>query len=69
MQKENKLYLGDCLDILPQIETDSIDAIVTDPPYGLKFMNNKREQTSEHRGDKFVGTNKQTALASLLIIR
>jgi site-specific DNA-methyltransferase (adenine-specific) len=41
MQKENKLYLGDCLEIMPQFETDSIDAIVTDPPYGLKFMNNK----------------------------
>jgi site-specific DNA-methyltransferase (adenine-specific) len=41
MQKENKLYLGDCLNVLPQFETDSIDAIITDPPYGLKFMNNK----------------------------
>jgi site-specific DNA-methyltransferase (adenine-specific) len=38
MQKENKLYLGDCLDVLPEIETDSIDAIVTDPPYGISFM-------------------------------
>jgi site-specific DNA-methyltransferase (adenine-specific) len=41
MQKESKLYLGDCLEIMPQFETDSIDAIVTDPPYGLKFMNKK----------------------------
>jgi site-specific DNA-methyltransferase (adenine-specific) len=31
------LYLGDCLDILPQLETGSVDAVVTDPPYpGLK---------------------------------
>lgn len=41
MQKENKLYLGDCLEIMPTIEINSIDAVVTDPPYGLKFMNHK----------------------------
>jgi DNA modification methylase len=29
------LYLGDCLDILPTLPDTSIDAIVTDPPYGL----------------------------------
>ena len=32
------LYLGDCLEILPTLEADSIDAVVTDPPYGLSFM-------------------------------
>lgn len=29
---------GDCLDVLADLEPDSIDAIVTDPPYGLGFM-------------------------------
>lgn len=28
-----KLYLGDCLDILPTLESYSIDAIITDLPY------------------------------------
>ena len=32
------LYLGDCRDILPTLPENSIDAIVTDPPYGLGFM-------------------------------
>ena len=32
------LHLGDCLDVLRTLEADSIDAIVTDPPYGLGFM-------------------------------
>jgi len=27
------IYLGDCLDIMPQLENDSFDAVVTDPPY------------------------------------
>jgi len=34
----NLLLHGDCLDILPTLEENSIDAIVTDPPYGLSFM-------------------------------
>ena len=32
------IYQGDCLDILPTLEANSIDSTVTDPPYGLSFM-------------------------------
>lgn len=32
------LVQGDCLDVLRQLEADSVDAVVTDPPYGLSFM-------------------------------
>jgi len=35
------IYQGDCLDILPTLEANSIDSIVTDPPYGLSFMGKK----------------------------
>jgi len=31
------LYLGDCLDILPTLGAGSVDAVVTDPPYGVDF--------------------------------
>ena len=33
-----KLLLGDCLEKLKELEDNSIDSIVTDPPYGLSFM-------------------------------
>jgi DNA modification methylase len=33
------LYTGKCLDYLKTMPSDSIDSVVTDPPYGLKFMN------------------------------
>lgn len=29
------LYLGDCLEILPTL--DKVDAVVTDPPYGVRY--------------------------------
>ena len=32
------LYCGDCLDILPTLAANSVDTIITDPPYGLSFM-------------------------------
>lgn len=35
------LYLGDCLDVLPLI--DKVDAVITDPPYGMSFQSNYRQ--------------------------
>lgn len=32
------LHHGDCLEVMRGIDADSIDSIVTDPPYGLSFM-------------------------------
>jgi len=36
-----KLMLGDCLDRLKELDDNSVDSIVTDPPYGLSFMGKK----------------------------
>ena len=36
-----ELYNEKCLDALKTMESNSIDAVVTDPPYGLKFMGKK----------------------------
>jgi hypothetical protein len=33
-----ELHHGDCLDVLKTLADCSVDAIVTDPPYGLSFM-------------------------------
>ena len=35
------LYLGDCLEVLRGMAENSVDSIVTDPPYGLSFMGKK----------------------------
>lgn len=36
-----QLHHGNCIDVLRTMNDNSIDAIVTDPPYGLKFMGRK----------------------------
>lgn len=33
-----ELHLGDCLDVLCLMPDNSVDSIVTDPPYGIGFM-------------------------------
>jgi len=37
----NDLIRGDCLEVLKGMCDNSVDAVVTDPPYGLKFMGKK----------------------------
>lgn len=32
------IHIGDCLEVLKDITDNSIDSIVTDPPYGISFM-------------------------------
>lgn len=33
-----ELHLGDCLEIMRAIPDNSVDSVVTDPPYGIRFM-------------------------------
>jgi len=32
---DSVLYLGDCLEVMPTL--DKVDAVVTDPPYGMNL--------------------------------
>jgi DNA modification methylase len=34
-----RLINADCRDALTEIQTDSIDCVITDPPYGISFLN------------------------------
>ena len=57
---ENKgiqLYLGDCLDVLPTLGVGSVDAVVTDPPWGIgfdcdytRFSGGLADNRNHHRG-------------------
>ena len=40
------LYLGDCIEVMHTFGDGSIDAIVTDPPYGLGFMGKEWDSTA-----------------------
>jgi len=40
-----RLILGDCLEVMPHLER--VDAVVTDPPYGIGFKYNSHKDTPE----------------------
>lgn len=50
MLDTNKIYLGDCIKLMKNIEDDSIDLIIADPPYGIDkdFGINQRWNLDEH---------------------
>ena len=41
MSLSTSLITGDCLESMAAMDPDSVDAVVTDPPYGLGFMGKK----------------------------
>jgi site-specific DNA-methyltransferase (adenine-specific) len=43
------LRLGDCLEVLKTIPDNSIDSVVTDPPYGIGFMNKEWDSPQKHQ--------------------
>jgi len=52
---------GDCIEVMKAMKPNSVDAIVTDPPYGLEFMGKEWDKfrvddtgTNRHRG-KYAG--------------
>ncbi len=45
LKADSMIYTGDCLEELKKIPGDSIDAIVTDPPYELGFMGKSWDST------------------------
>lgn len=42
---------GDCLDVLRGLDAASIDAVVTDPPYGLEFMGKEWDKIDTRQPD------------------
>lgn len=44
-----EVITGDCLDVLRKMEPDSVDAIITDPPYGIDYQSAWRTDSADWR--------------------
>ena len=62
-----ELYLGDCLDVLPTIS--GVDAVVTDPPYGISYDPNCGKHSNESRHGKVIGDESEFNPAHLFGFR
>lgn len=59
------LYLGDCMEIMADMPDKSVDAVVTDPPYGISI--NKSNRLSVSRGHGGEVWDEQPADISLIV--
>lgn len=55
MDKKYCLYNESCMDAMKRIETDSIDLVLTDPPYNLGLFMKKRATNLKTMRDNFFG--------------
>ena len=40
------IHIADCLDALSAMDAESVDAVITDPPYGIGFMGHEWDKTA-----------------------
>ena len=50
----NKVHCSDCLEFMRDIPDGSVDLVLTDPPYGMNFRSNYRQE----KHDKIIGDDK-----------
>ena len=51
MLETNKIYCGDCLEVMKQLPDKSVDLVLTDPPYGINFGSEKESMSAGLRKD------------------
>ena len=56
------VYHGDCIDVMRQLPEASVDAVVTDPPYGIGFMGKEWDAPTEMVGQASWGGRERGAV-------
>jgi len=49
-----ELYLGDCLEVMQELEDNSVDAVITDPPFGIGFDYNGKGDVAKSAIDYWI---------------
>lgn len=63
-----KLWLGDCLEVLPTLAAESVDAVVTDPPAGISFMGKEWDRDKGGR-NQWIAWMTQIAAECLRVLK
>ena len=64
-----ELFLGDCLEKMDELPNNSIDAVITDPPYGIDFLSAWTKNHSRLIGDEDLDISKLYASFMPKIVR
>jgi DNA modification methylase len=57
------IYHGDCIEVMRSLPDNSVDAVVTDPPYGLSFMGKDWDNGGKMLGQMATGDEQRGAFA------
>ena len=57
--EKNKIYQGDCLKVMKTFSDNSIDTIITDPPYGIGFMGKEWDNFKSEKIDEAMAKDKR----------
>jgi len=49
MLELNKIHCGDCLELMKEMPDNSVDCIITDPPYGINYLSNYYKDKNPHK--------------------
>ncbi len=61
-----RLYHGDSTTVIPLLDVDEVDLVLTDPPYGVNWQSGKRKQQFEKiNGD--TGSNSHKAIIQIVL--
>jgi len=59
----NQIICGDCIEVMKTLPDNSVDAVVTDPPYGLEFMGKNWDKFKAGKNIAGGNTGKDTPYA------
>ncbi|MEE1250447.1 MAG: DNA methyltransferase [Lachnospiraceae bacterium] len=65
MELKNKIYLGDCVDIMKDIPSESISGCITDPPYNYEFVGRNWDKNEIERRKSRVKDSSSTLVKNL----
>jgi len=54
----NKIYCADCLDLMKEMEDNSVDLVLTDPPYGIGKFGDRIDKSFKINDWDFIPTKK-----------
>jgi site-specific DNA-methyltransferase (adenine-specific) len=71
---EPRLILGDCLTVMAEMEADSVDAVICDPPYLIDFMGKQfdrqhRALDGANEGQKMQAWHRQWVEQALRVLK
>ena len=52
MIQANTVITGDSLTVLRDMEADSVDMVITDPPYGIDYQSGRKEKGQPSRKNR-----------------